>query len=371
MRLKISGLMARYIGKQFLLSFVLFLGVFTAIIELFELIEMLRRAAERENITFWISLKLTFYKLPSTLQEILPFVILFASMHSLWKLTKSQELVIVRAAGISIWEFLSPIILCAAAIGVIQFSLISPISATFTSKYQVQENKYFNNQASTLNLKGSGFWLRQDEEYGEAFIHAKSASAGLKMLKDVSIFMLKNDEKQNPTIYAGRINAQTALLSEGKWELKNVWLYLPNQKSTFVESHIIETEVTANQIEESFSSPATISFWQLPAFIKTLEATGFPTLKHKMHFLSLLSLPILYMAMAFLAAAFSLQHTRKGGTLLMVSGGVATGLGLYVFKNITVALGVSETLPLFMAAWVPAISALMLGVGILMHLEDG
>lgn len=370
MRLKAYSLLSRYIAKQFILSFLLFLAIFTAIIELFELIEMLRRTADHPNVTFFMSLGLTLLKAPLTVQEVFPFLILFATMQCLWKLTKSQELIIIRASGVSIWQFLSPVIYCGALIGIFQFAVFNPMSAAFIHKYEILESKYLNKQRNVFGIEGSGLWLRQNEDYGSALIHAQKVSKGLSNLQKVTIIMQNNDDTGTPSIYAGRIDAERASLENGNWILSNVWVNLPSQDPQFKKTYLIKTDVSASQIEESFSTPNTISFWHLPKFIQNLDATGFPTIKHKMHFLSLLFTPILYIAMILLAATFSLRQTRKGGALIMVSSGLVTGLGLYILKNITFALGASETLPTLLAASAPALAALFLGIGALIHLED-
>ena len=45
-------------------------------------------------------------KLPKTIEMVFPFVMMIAAMVTFWKLSKSNEFVIVRAAGVSIWGFL-------------------------------------------------------------------------------------------------------------------------------------------------------------------------------------------------------------------------------------------------------------------------
>jgi len=71
------------------------------------------------------------------------------------------------------------------------------------------------------------------------------------------------------------------------------------------------------------------------------------------------------------AAAFSLHMPRRGGTLIMVSGGVLTGFVLFMATNVVKTLGMSETIPVLMAAWMPTGIALLIGVTALLHLEDG
>ena len=130
-------------------------------------------------------------------------------------------------------------------------------------------------------------------------------------------------------------------------------------------------DLTPEKIQESFASPETLSFWDLPDFIRTLESTGFSALSHRIYFLTLLAQPLLLASMVLFAAAFSLRQTRRGGTAIMVMAGILTGFLLFILNDIVIALGLTEALPAAMAAWSPACVALLIGTGTLLHLEDG
>jgi len=49
---------------------------------------------------------MTIMRLPSSAQKIYPFAILVGGMITLTRLTRSHELIVARAAGVSVWQFL-------------------------------------------------------------------------------------------------------------------------------------------------------------------------------------------------------------------------------------------------------------------------
>jgi lipopolysaccharide export system permease protein len=114
-----------------------------------------------------------------------------------------------------------------------------------------------------------------------------------------------------------------------------------------------------------------VSFWELPRFIRSLEATGFSALSHRLHWHSLLAEPLLYCAMVLIAAIFSLRHTRLRGVLFAVAGGIATGFVLFFMSDLVLALAHSTRLPPMLAAWAPALASSMIGLAVLIHVEDG
>ena len=75
------------------------------------------------------------------------------------------------------------------------------------------------------------------------------------------------------------------------WELENIWVYKNLEETEFLKKIEIRTDLTAEQIQENFAPPETISFWNLPEFIKIAENAGFAATKHKTEFQSLLALP--------------------------------------------------------------------------------
>jgi len=134
---------------------------------------------------------------------------------------------------------------------------------------------------------------------------------------------------------------------------------------------LIPTDLTLERIRGSFAPPETISFWKLPAFIQSLDEAGFSSNRHRMHWLGLLGLPVLFCAMLLVGAAFSMRHLRFGGLGYMALGCVKTGFGYFFLSDISAALGASGTVPVPIAAWAPPISAVLLSLGLLLHLEDG
>jgi lipopolysaccharide export system permease protein len=142
---------------------------------------------------------------------------------------------------------------------------------------------------------------------------------------------------------------------------------LPQHRDVFD----LPTELTPSQIQESFASPDTISFWELPRFIANAEGAGFSALRHRLYWYSLLALPLLFSAMVFMAASFSFRFTRLGGVPRLILAAVLSGFGVYYLGGVTQALGLSGILPTPLAALAPAAAAILLGMTLLFHEEDG
>jgi len=355
----------RYFGRQYLLWFVLFLSALAGIIFLFEVAELLRRAADRPDAGFTLVLKMGIYKLPDTIEHILPFVVLFAGMFTFWRLMRSQELIIARSAGVSAWQFLFPALFVTLMFSFFNVVLLNPIGAVFNSKYKALEMHYLQ-RVPTLEMTGAGLWLRQRDNDRHYLLHADHIEMGPLTLTPLITFIYDNDDH-----YLGRIDAPKAVLQDGYWEIENAWFNWDQQPPQHVDAYKLSTTLTLDKIQESMAPPNTISFWELPGFIRALKAIGLPPQRHQLEFQGLLSQPVLLCAMVLFAAAFSLRMSRRGSILKIVIAGTVLGSMVFTLNNVVTALGANQTLPVILSAWAIPLAALALSNAALLHLEDG
>ncbi len=357
-----------YISRNFLTWFAATFFLIILLIFLGDFFELTRRAGNRTDIGFGLLLQMSALKLPYTAQEVLPFAVLFGAIIALWRMTRSQELIIARAAGVSVWQFLSPALFIAFLIGIIGVTLFNPLASTMEASFKQLEKRHLRNQADSFVLAGSGLWLRQKDAHGiTAVIHAQAIEQQpVTVIHPVTInFFSENDA------LIRRIDAESGTLEQGAWRFQNAYDWRPDRYAQPMAQILLPTDLTLSRIEESFASPDTMSFWDLPGFANNLERSGFSALKHRLYFYTLLARPFLLCAMILIAAIFSLRMQRRGGTPAMIGGGVATGFLLYFLSYVVSALGNSATIPVILAAWTPAGVSMLLGVTFLLYLEDG
>ncbi len=361
-----------YIARVFLSAVLGMLGALAGLVALFDFIELLRRATTRPEATFGIVVQIAAFRLPWVAMQILPFAVLLGGILAFWRLTRSSELVVARAAGVSAWQFLAAPAFCAVALGSIATGAISPVSAVMRARAVVLEDHYLRGAAGALTLNGGQLWLRQSDRQldpqGVAILHAGTVTAksGALEAQNVSIFRLDNNDR-----LLQRIEAVQASLQDGGWNLNSARTIAPGQLPSAPGSLMLPTDLTVARVQESFAPPDTFSVWALPGFIALLNRSGFSSIRHQLQFQSLLALPLLSGTMCLLAAGFSMRPQRRGGVAQMIGGGVAAGFALFMISKLAEEFGQSGALPPVLAAWVPAASGFMLAVALLLHLEDG
>ncbi|MHA1151075.1 MAG: LPS export ABC transporter permease LptG [Alphaproteobacteria bacterium] len=363
--MRLSPTLTGYVARQFTVWYLSFLFGLLGVILLATAVDLLDRLANKDA-SLAVVAQMVLLKLPFLTQEVMPFTVLFAGLACFWRLTRSHELVVTRAAGISVWQVLVPVLGVALVVGGVTVTVLNPLAAVLLGRYEQFEAKYIHNQASTLSVSRHGLWLRQADEGGQSVIHASRITHEDMTLYNVIVFHFAEGDR-----FIGRVDAERAVLQPGYWQLTNAWKSSPGTRELFVEKLDIPTDLSREKILDSFAPPETISFWSLPDFIELLENAGFSATHHKLQLHRLLATPLLLAALVLLAASFSLRPQRRGRVGIVILGGVLTGFLLYFVSNIVFALGLSGTIPVILSAWTPASVTLMLGIAVLLHLEDG
>lgn len=372
------GTLWLYIARRFLLTV---LGAFTAVfvlVAVLDLVELIR-SNNRGLAGFGDLVGMALLHAPSVTITAAPFTLLLAAMTAFAMLARSSELVVTRAAGVSVWRLIAPALVCAALLGVFAFAVYNPLASALATKFETLQQRFFDQTSSRLAVSGQGLWLRQGGDDGQTVIRAKRASSTVQRLWDVSIYQFGPDDR----LYR-RIDARTATLGDRNWHLGDVQRWdlsganeagrqraMAATRSVRLEEMTIPTDLTAEHIQDSFAPPETIGFWKLPGFIALLDESGFSSNRHRLHWLRLLSQPVVFVAMVLIGAAFSMRHVRFGGLGYMALGCVVAGFGYFFLSDLANALGASGAVPVEIAAWAPPLSAVLLSLGLLLHLEDG
>ncbi|MFN3700595.1 MAG: LPS export ABC transporter permease LptG [Alphaproteobacteria bacterium] len=358
-----------YIARKYLINMLLLMLMLLGLIYLLDMLELIRRASKIEGVPLSLVFQMGLLKLPEVGQRVIPFAVLFAAMFTFWQLNKRYELIVLRSSGFSVWQFLAPALFVALSVGFLQMALINPMGAIMLSKFKAMERDHFNYDSSQITFFEEGLWLRQnfEDKQGYAVIHAAGFDKENWRLR--SVMVLKFDENNG---FQERIDARTATLGQGSWLLSDTVRHNAGEPvADRAEEFYLPTNLTIEEIEESFASIDTMSFWNLPGRIKILENTGFDSTRLRMYYRTLWSQPLFYAAMILLAATVSLNPPRQRGTLILVTLGVLIGFAVFFISSFLQALGISRQIPVTMAAWAPAVIAFLIGLSVLMTSEDG
>ncbi len=360
-----------YIARRFLVTFVSVLFILGAMTYLIGLVENVNRFGGGDA-SFASIMRLTLLLVPYAVYRLLPLIAVISTISLFIALSRSSELVVSRASGRSAMRSLGAPVAAAILIGVIAVAILNPIVAATSREQESSLNRITRGSDSVLSVSEEGMWLRQGDSAGQTVIRASHADLDGTRLSGTTFIGLGPNGK--PTI---RIEAATAELRPGAWHLTDakIWdLDGPTNPEKSAETHDtyrLKSDLTRDQIRDSFGTPSAISFWDLPGFIKRLDAAGFSARSHRVWFQSQLALPLSLIAMVMIGAVFTLRHTRAGRTGIMILLATLCGFALNFIRNFAVILAENGQISTTIAVWGPPTAAILLSAGLLLHLEDG
>jgi lipopolysaccharide export system permease protein len=242
----------------------------------------------------------------------------------------------------------------------------NPMSANLRELSKRMEAELFGSAPGGGVQDASGFWLNQITPDGQVIINAaRSEQQGIR-LTGLTLFRFDTENQ-----FRERIEAREAALEEGRWVFKTVRRFSLDAPPVEQDTFVVPTTLTPAQVRNSFSTPETVSFWQLPSYIRSSESSGFATAGYRLQYHKLIAQPFLLAAMVMLAASVSLRFFRMGGVQKMVLSGVGAGFLLYVLSKVTEDLSKAELMHPIAAAWLPVFVGGLTGFLALLYQEDG
>lgn len=359
-----------YIARRFATTVGQVFLIFFGILMLIDMIEQLRKFSGK-GAGLGDAFRLSLMNVPETLYRILPLIFVMGSIALFLALARSSELVVVRAAGRSGLRFLMVPVLVATLIGALAVAVLNPLVAATSRAYEDLSAQYAA-EGAVLSVSDSGLWLRQGGGYGQTVIQARRANLDGTVLYGVTFLTFGQQG-----VPVTRIEAESAELTRGAWIMTGakVWnLNATNPElsaTRWPDGTRLPSDLTPERIRDSFGTPSAVPVWQLPSYIAGLEQAGFSARSYRLWFQMELAQPLLLTAMVLVAAGFTMRHARFGKTGIRVLYAILAGFALFFLRNFAQALGDSGQIPVSLAAWSPPLAAVLLALGLLLHLEDG
>jgi lipopolysaccharide export system permease protein len=361
--------LGRYLFLRSLTGIAIAFAAVTASILLVDVVEQLRTVGSRSDLSLWQAIGLTTLKAPMLIEQTLPFVVLAGVMLGLFQLNRRSELIALRASGVSAWRFLAPSGVLALLLGVLMITTINPVGAFMYERYELAKAR-LSGEANTDAVTRNGVWLRQGDAQMQIVIHARTVSADNAGLANATFFFFE-EGKGGTLNFVRRIRAENVYLRPGFWQLTNLVEALPGASPMPQENLAIPTNLEPSALLNTFVTPGSLSFWQLPGFISQAKAAGLSPVRYEVKHQALIAFPLLLAAMASLGAVFSLRLQRGGGVGQWAGLGVAAGFGLFFAGQLASAFAATDVVPPVVAAWSPALTGVFSAFALLSFLEDG
>lgn len=351
----------RYLLSMFLSGIAKVGMVFVGLFLLGDGIEQMRRHLHLLHVGWEEVVLLLVLRLPGFLTQLLPAFALLATLLVLTRLSKQNEISILRASGISIYRILLPFLMGGMILCLIQIYLQDHVTP-FTTQAAEALHREMTGEKNPSSTIRHNLWLRQ----GEQIIFARQAMIQPQLLLDVTVFQFQG------MVLTARSDARKAQFYNEQWRLVDGYTLRFGEAAA--TEHFTEkpwsVHLDISQWDRSNPDPEYLSTLELLELADRLKQEGYDDNQYRLLFHRKLSDPMTTLAAIVLAFPFALRLPRVGMGRRSLMVGVLAGFALFVLVDLSSALGMGGRLPPVLAAWWPAIFFASMGGFFLVHLEE-
>ncbi len=296
-------------------------------------------------------------KIPKTLYEVFPMAALIGSILGLSTLARDSELIVMRAAGVSVRRIILSVVkvgLLLAVFAMILGEVVSPY--TETKSEQIRLNAL---QSNLRQENDFGVWMRDENTY----VNIGEVLPNLTLL-NIKIFEF---DERNFLRFLSTAEEGEYQLNERRWLLKGLRRTMIDDDSSAadeVKAAYWSTGVDPNILRVFRIEPEQLSLWQLDQYIDHLKSNKQDTSSYELVFWSKIVTPFATLVMLILAVPFVFKESRSGNLGRSLFFGIMIGLGFFILNK---AFGYFVTLfsiPPMLGAALPTILVCALAISL-------
>jgi lipopolysaccharide export system permease protein len=300
------------------------------------------------------AIQFTVLSIPRILYEVFPMSALLGSILGLSSLAVDSELVVIRAAGVSVVRLIGSVLKIGAVLAVAAMligELVTPWSET-----EAQRGRAEALQQDISQQTDFGLWMRDRMTY----VNVGEVLPDLSLL-NVRIFEFDDEGRLRSLVYADEGEYQNQ-----RWRLEGIEQTLISEDRSGAESKEVRaaywtTDVTPEILSVFLISPDQLSAWQLSRYIGHLRENNQDTSSYELAFWTKIMTPVATAVMVILAIPFVFSQVRSGSFGRNLFFGIMLGLAYFALNKGFGYVVLVFDIPPMTGAMLPTL--LFLGVG--------
>jgi lipopolysaccharide export system permease protein len=284
-------------------------------------------------------------RMPSDLYLILPIAAFLGTLISLVMLATRSELIVMRAAGLSIFQLAQALLLGASFLLGIYY-LLSLFVAPYTKHLATVEDSIFQNNQQVLVL-AEQTWLKS----GNHFLLMGA------ILPDENIQNVTDFEVNNGALTAIRKIQNIHLNKDDTWTLNQInTTTLSNQgvSQTYTPTLTEPSLIAPSLLPVITMQPDEMNVWTLYHYIQYRKANHLDIKSYQLQFWNRICAPLMLPIMMLIAIPFVLGSQRSKVSLKVFLG-LGLGFAFYIIGQFFGSLTLLTALPAFLGAFLPVL----------------
>ncbi|KQX43093.1 hypothetical protein ASD04_03875 [Devosia sp. Root436] len=289
----------------------------------------------------------------------LPVTVLMGAALGFLDLKARHELTVIQASGLSIWRTVrAPVIALALVSLAVSLGL-----ETVSAQLNRQLNPTPPGQAAMLTPAGE-VWLEQRSGELHYIMMATGMQPGGAVLGNVTLFHLGGSSEE-------RVEASEATLESGEWVFPAAIVRNPDKPAQTLFNYRVPTSSSPAELGLKLASTEDMTFFELARLLQSGVSDASIRTAATMRLIKLLALPLVLTGSLFIAFAFTAGYRRGSNYGPAVLYGIVLGFVVFVITEMADRAGSTGVLDPTFAAVGPAFVAIVIGVTVLLHKEDG
>ena len=306
----------------------------------------------RNDYQAWEAFLFMVYTLPRRLYDFLPLAAFMGALIGLGQLANNSELVVIRAAGVSLrritWAGMKPA-LVVVAISLFIGDYVAPVTERIA-----QSEKAVARDGGDAAAAARGFWHREDD----VFMHFNTVRANGD-LHGVSLFRFDDDHWLEEALYAER-----GVYQGDYWQLHDVEVSrLTREQVTTDSTETLrwDNELSPDVLSVLIVRPDRLSIQGLYTYSRYMEGQGLNAEDYWLAFWKKVLQPFATAAMVLLAISFVFGPLRSVSMGFRIFCGLLAGLGFKYTQDLLGPMSLVYGFNPILATLVPIVIAAGLG----------
>lgn len=340
-----------YLVKNFFVIFFLGLIVTALLFLVIAVFDNLSRLFASENLPISMIILRYFYEEPRILYMAMPMALLVSVSIVLGLLDQRNELIVIKAAGISLSRLSLPLMLCSVVIMILMYAFgdyLVPLSSA-----RIEEIKcLMRGEEPEMTYRGGYIWhVSDDNKNGLRIFRILRKNSSDNIFTGFSIFDFDHSLKLKT-----EVQAEQAVYDEGLWLLSGVhkWDYSAGPAASYETLDTLELSLSEKprHFQARKYKPEEMTTRQLRHHLKRIRRYGLDEREYWVELRLRQALPWACVIMALLAIPFSLRPKRTSGLILNLLFAVVIAFVYFAVIGESISLAKNGTLPPAFGAWI-------------------
>jgi lipopolysaccharide export system permease protein len=335
----------RYLLKEYLRNMLLISLIFLLLFLTIDFFERIRMFLSN-NATLTQMLSYSFFQVPIALAQLLPAVVLLASLITFGNLSRNSEIIAMKANGIRLFRFALPVLGVSCLTSLAIFILNEYVTPFSRARSEHIIHVEVQKQPSTGSFNRGQIWYRGEK----GIYNFRMFDVGANALQGITLYYL--DHQMN---LLKRVDAKRGEWKNGKWLFYDLLItsfdsgdFPVISKINQQTSDIPETPADFTPVQKAAEA---MGYSELKRYISKLQAKGYNATRYIVDLQGKISFPLISIILSIIGFSFSLRSERSGGIAQGIATGLIIGFSYWIVFALGISLGRSGTLPPLFAAW--------------------